>query len=85
MATVSDTTAARHSASPSRFIPCDSRTLMMMTTPTMPTISPATACGRSGWRRKAQPAKATSSGIIEAMIEAAEASTHCIPTQLRPR
>jgi len=85
VAKVSATTPPRHSTSPSGSSPWRSRTPMISTTPRMPATSPSTAIGRSRSPCSAHPRKATTSGIIEPMIAAADASTRCIATQFSPR
>lgn len=58
---------------------------MISATPRMPAASPAYPKGRSRSPNRAQPASATSSGMVEAMIAAKEASIHCMATKFRPR
>jgi hypothetical protein len=65
--------------------PPEMRVLMIRATPAKPAISPAVPSGPIRSPANAQPAAATSSGMVEAMIAATDASSVCIATQLSPR
>ena len=58
---------------------------MIRITPQNPAISPATPSGRTLSRKIASPARATISGMEEAMIAASDASILRMATKNRPR
>src|SRR5210317_2045757 len=58
---------------------------MMSATPPAPAQSPRTPSAERRSRKITQPAKPTAKGIVEAMIEAKEASTVCIATKFKPK
>ena len=85
VAIVSATAPSTQSATPTGSSPPENRAPMISTTPPNPARSPAMARGFRRSPMNRNPASATISGSVEAMIEAAEASTHCMATKLRPR
>ena len=85
VATVSAMTPRTQSSTPIMSSPPPNRAPMMIATPAMPATSPNSACGRSFSPRNSQPDSATSSGMVEAMIAASDASTVCMATKFRPR
>ena len=81
VAMVSAAAAIKHSATPVTSTPPDRRDPMINVTPAMPSASPMAACGFNRSPNTVHPAKATISGMVEAMIEANPASTHCMATK----
>jgi hypothetical protein len=58
---------------------------MIIVTPTNPSTSPVMPEPERRSETNTQPAKATISGIVDAIIEAREASMDCIATKFKPR
>ena len=59
--------------------------LMVPVASAMPAIRPIQPIGRTVWPKNDTPTSATQSGMVEATIDASEASTVCIAMKFRPK
>ena len=85
VATVREATAMKQRMIPKRSTPSCMRAPIIKATPNVPAKSPKIPIQDSRSPNITQPANPTARGIVEAIIEAKEASIDCIATKFSPK